>query len=505
MHRVTAYADKVYAYAVRRTFTPEEAADLAQDILLTTLQELPRLRDESRFEPFLWGVAKRVTWRFSRHMGRQRAMISCDELPDAPSPQDCEAHALHGEIRRQVAALSAQWRDILVLHYFDGLSTREIAGHLSLPEGTVTWRLSQARKRLKEEYDMNETALRPQKLLIGFSGSDASTPPHEFINDALSQNLLILCRETSHTVESLSAHTGVPAYYIEDKLAELVRREAMSEPTRGRFRTEILIYTAASADYTQRRHDLFTPLAEDFANALCQLAEGASALGHYTAGRSETDLAWLYGIMAMEHLADAHNPISSVPHPLRFDGGRWSCHGYIAAPGANYGFRLRRLCCWNLGSRGSYAHQSYGFGGFSCREMMYDSQINVCEDILTGTPVEDMNAAASAIEGGYLRRTEDGPLTVDIPAFTLEQHRAFCRMAEEAFAGLLPRYQAALRQFAAGYKQCFPAHMAEAVQRDCAYAFMSAFADPIFASITAQGLLPAPTPGTFCDVLVQFK
>lgn len=27
MYRLTAYADRVYAWAVRRTFTPEEAAD----------------------------------------------------------------------------------------------------------------------------------------------------------------------------------------------------------------------------------------------------------------------------------------------------------------------------------------------------------------------------------------------------------------------------------------------------------------------------------------------
>lgn len=504
MHRLTAYADRVYAWAVRRTFTPEEAADLAQDVLLTALQELPRLRDESRFEPFLWGVAKRVAWRFSRRMGRQRAMFSCDELPDAPDPQDCETHVLHGEIRRQVAMLSTQWRDILVLHYFDGLSTREIAERLSLPEGTVTWRLSQARKRLKEEYDMNETALRPQKLLIGFSGSDASTPPHEYINDALSQNLLILCRETPQSVESLSAHTGVPAYYIEDKLAELVRREAMSEPARGRFRTEILIYTPLDAEYTQRQRTLFSPLAADFASALRKLADGVSALRHYTAGRSESDLLWLYGVMAMEHLADTQNPIPSAPHPLRFDGGRWSCHGYLAAPGMKYHYPLRRLCCWNLGSRGSYAHQSYGFGAFSCREMMYDSQINVCEDILTGQSVQDADAAASAVRGGYIRR-ENGALFVDIPAFALEQHHAFCRIAEEAFANVLPRYQAALQQFAAGYKRCFPAHMADAVQRQCAYTFLSAFADPVQEDILRLGLLSPPTQGSHCDVLVQFK
>lgn len=498
------YVERVYGYAMQRTFSRSEAEELTQEILLTLLAELPRLRDEERFEPFLWGVARRVTLRFRRRESRRRQQLSLDDLSAFPAPEDDDSRE-YAALRRQVATLSAQWRDILVLHYFDGLSTREIASRLSLPEGTVTWRLSQARKRLKEEYDMNETALRPQKLLIGFSGSDASTPPHEYINDALSQNLLILCRETPQTVETLSAHTGVPAYYIEDKLAELVRREAMSEPARGRFRTEILIYTPADAACTRHQRALFTPLAADFAKALRNLAEDVSALRHYTAGRSHHDLIWLYGVMAMEHLADTQNPIPSAPHPLRFDGGRWSCHGYLAAPGMKYHYSLRRLCCWNLGSRGTYAHQSYGFGSIICREMMFDSQINVCEDILTGAPVEDADAAASAIRGGYIRRDADGALTVDIPAFTREQHCAFRRMAEEAFADTLPRYQAALRQFAAGYKRCFPAHMGEAVQRQCAYTFLSAFADPVQEEIVRLGLLPPPTKGSHCDVLVQFK
>ena len=52
------YVDKVYAYAVKRTFSEEEAADLSQEILYTAVKSLAKLRDESRFEPWLWGVAE---------------------------------------------------------------------------------------------------------------------------------------------------------------------------------------------------------------------------------------------------------------------------------------------------------------------------------------------------------------------------------------------------------------------------------------------------------------
>ena len=44
MHCIESYVDKVYAYAIRRTFTEEEAADLSQEILYTALRELPKLR-----------------------------------------------------------------------------------------------------------------------------------------------------------------------------------------------------------------------------------------------------------------------------------------------------------------------------------------------------------------------------------------------------------------------------------------------------------------------------
>lgn len=499
------YVERVYGYAMRRTFSREEAEELTQEILVTTLQELPRLRDEARFEPFLWGVAHRVTLRFRRTMGKRRQMLSWDDLSALPAPEDSESDE-YASLRRQVAMLSAQWRDMLVLYYFDGLSTREIAARLAIPEGTVTWRLSRARQRLKEEYDtMNETALHPTKVYIGWSGSDCGPADLLAINCALSQNLLYLCRNTPQTVEALAAHTGVPAYYVEDNLRALMKRDAVSEPAKGRFLSEVAIYTPEHAAYFREQEALFTPLAADFAAALRNLASGAAALGHHTAGRSENDLLWLYGMMAMVHLEQRWNPTEPPPHPLRFDGGRWTYHGYVAQPNLKYHYSLNCLCCRNLGSRGSYSHTVFRFADYAGRDMMFDTQINICEDVLCGRPLDDPAQAAKTIEGGYLRREADGTLTVAPAAMTLAQHQRFCQLAEDAFAPVMPRYQAALRRFAAGLMPLFPPHLRDAGLRLCAYVFRSAFADPIRAAIVDQGLLPAPTPGTYCDVLIQFK
>jgi len=495
------YVERVFGYALRRTFSREEAEELTQEILLTVLQELPRLRDETRFEPFLWGVAYRVTLRFRRTMGKLRQQMRWDDLSALPAPED-ETTREHAALRRQVAMLSAQWREILVLHYFDGLSTREIASRLSLPVGTVTWRLSQARKRLKEEYDtMNETALKPTKLYIGWSGSDCGPERLLAITSALCQNLIWLCRQTPQTIEALAAHTGVPAYYVEDTVRELLSRDALIETARGRYLSGMVVYTPEHADYFRQQEALFQPLAADFAAAMLQLADRVPA--HHTAGRSRASLLWLYGMMAMVHLEKQWNPTEPPPHPLRFDGGRWTYHAYLGAPGVRYHYSLNCLSSLNLGSRGTYAHHVYRFGGFAERDMMTDDKINVCEDVLNGLTPDDRYAAAAAVEGGYLQRTEHGSFSVTPAAMTREQYEAFCQLAEEAFAPVMPRYQEALRRFTAGCLGLFPTHQADAARRLCAYVFRSAFADPIREAIVTVGLLPAPDPDTFCDVLVQ--
>jgi len=142
---IAEYVNKVYAYVVKRTYSREEADELSQEILFTVVKELPKLRDESRFEPWLWGVAENVTRTFRRKQARQRATYTYDfpeswfEQPAENEEEAEENEALYGLLRSKIAKLSAMYRDIIILHYYDGLSTKQISEQLGLPEGSVTW------------------------------------------------------------------------------------------------------------------------------------------------------------------------------------------------------------------------------------------------------------------------------------------------------------------------------------------------------------------------------
>ena len=253
-----------------------------------------------------------------------------------------------------------------------------------------------------------------------------------------------------------------------------------------------------------KAEELFRPVTADMVKAMKQLMDRVGELGIYTAGKPEDELIYLYGIMAMEHLSKKHNPVEWKEYPVRHDGGRWSYHAHLLSD-KKYPVRgLGREQSGNRGSEGTYSHTSYHFSEFSYREMMWSNQVNVCEAILNGTEVADKEAAALAIETGYIKKT-DGKFVVSVPAFTKAQYEKFTELAEEAFATVIDTYREAVRDYVACYKKMFPTHLEDDVDRACNYMFLTIFAVDICDAATEQGLLTPPAKESVCDVLVQYK
>lgn len=510
---IQCYIEKVYGYAINHTFSREEADELSQEILFTVLRELPRLKDDSKFEPWFWGIANNITKSFRRYMGKQRAIYSYDTLENLSYEDEYanENEELYDSLRTKIAMLSEMYRSIIIFYYYDGLSTKQISEKLHIPEGTVTWRLSEARKKLKRECTkMNETALKPVKLKICINGDgnykDPITPfPYVYINDALSQNILYYCYEVPKTIEELAKLCGVPAYYIEDCLINLVKREAMSEVSKGKYRTDFIIYSEKTREYDEKTRGIFESVVDSFVSSMKNLADSIENLGIYTAEKPKKELIYLYGIMAMEHLSEKYNPIKWVERSVRYDGCRWSYHAYLMNENKNPTRGLGREESSNLGSRGSYKHISYHFGDFSYREMMFDKEVNICEDILLGKEVEDTASAASAIAKGFISKKENGKLFVSVPAFTKEQKQQFDLMADKAFKSSIVEYSNTVRKYVNGYQKLFPDHLKDDVARACNYMFLTLYATNICDIAKKKGLLVSPSNGSICDVLIQHK
>lgn len=167
--------DKTFAWSVSRTFSREEAEELTQEVIFQALKSIKDLRDDNKFEPWFWRLADITLKVYKRGKSKSRSIMSYDDLTslefDDEDKYKFEIDEEHQALRRRIAQMSAAYRAIIVMHYYDNLSCKVISQKLGLPEGTVTYRLSLARDKLKKGCNqMNETALKPAKLKIRISG-----------------------------------------------------------------------------------------------------------------------------------------------------------------------------------------------------------------------------------------------------------------------------------------------------------------------------------------------
>jgi len=140
------------AWAILRN--DADALDATQDTCLGAWRELPRLRDPERFDA--WLTRSLVNRCRTALRSRRRASVREVQLEQSagfelPSTDRDAGDSLANSeaIRRAFERLNGEQRSYLVLHYVEHRSIAEIAAIVSAPEGTVKWRLSEARRALE--------------------------------------------------------------------------------------------------------------------------------------------------------------------------------------------------------------------------------------------------------------------------------------------------------------------------------------------------------------------
>ncbi len=509
-----AYIDKVYGYAINHTFSCDEADELSQEILFTAVKQLPKLKDESKLEPWLWGIAANVTKSFRRYMGKQRAMYSYDTMKE-PIYEDeyfDDTEEIYDSMRTKIAMMSSIYRDIIVLHYYDSLSVEQISKRLNVPKGTVTWRLYEARKKLKKEFnEMNETALYPKKLNIGIYGNgdyDGKRIPFPdvYVNDSISQNILYYCYEAPLSIEDVSKLCGVPAYFIEERMDNLLKREAVIEAVKGKYQTNFIIFTDKYGMFCEENTEKFLfPIADRLIKAILSIAKEASLIDFYKAEKNETELLYLYGIMAFKDASGKYCSLNFPDFDVKYDGNRWNYIG-IMETGKYKRVGIGEQKSANWGSHGTYSHTCYNMSALNTkwRTMMYDYYINVCEDLLTKGKTDDIDSLSNAIREGYITKKENGDFLVTVPAFNKEQISEFYKIADKHLSPLMKEYSSVVDCFVGEYKKLFPKHLSKDVDRFCQSVFVGMYPN-IMIYGQKNGLLPKPNDSFVCDVLIQEK
>ncbi|TMQ11524.1 MAG: sigma-70 family RNA polymerase sigma factor [Deltaproteobacteria bacterium] len=162
---VARYRKRIFALALHITRSASEADDITQDVFLKAYRALSEFEGRSQF--FTW--VYRMTVNRSLNVRRDRARRGEDMLDDprlelavaVDSRSDpgraAELRQNYARLLRALDGLPADMRTTVILVCLQGMAHGEVAIVQKVSEGTIAWRMHEARRRLHD-------AMQPEKL-----------------------------------------------------------------------------------------------------------------------------------------------------------------------------------------------------------------------------------------------------------------------------------------------------------------------------------------------------
>lgn len=141
-----AQAPRLWKFLVARGSAPEDAYDLVSEAFLRFVQTV--CRDPQAPVAFLYRIATNLridAWRRTQASPINAAVDPVVAEGVAEASPDEAAH-----VRELVASLPPREQNLLLLRYWIGLSHKEVAHTLDLPEGTVRRQCAEVLEKLRQ-------------------------------------------------------------------------------------------------------------------------------------------------------------------------------------------------------------------------------------------------------------------------------------------------------------------------------------------------------------------
>lgn len=355
------FVDKIYYFYLKKTDNADEARDLAGEASLEVLKALSKGVSPEHFCAWVWTIVRNcyAKWANKKHMKLENEEVSELEHFDIVSDELPEEQVIYqeqiNELRRELALISKEFREIIVAYYIDNHSISQISKKLSIPEGTVKTKLFVGRQRLKEGMSMARTfgklSYAPEEIDLSMSGccSDENEPDKyiwDELHGKICKNILIDTYRNPITMQELSIELGIAMPYIEpfvEKMTEstLLIKTGNKRET-AKYETNFVI---VSSESWRKMRDKLAGIQKDFVKVAkeylvksreLQLAAGNEILGKYQdyeeqkwtlALRLADDIQWgLYDKRNLQFYYDTVRP----------NNGSWDVMGYQKYDGPQF-------------------------------------------------------------------------------------------------------------------------------------------------------------------------
>ena len=346
------YMEKLFYFCLKKTGSHIEAEDLTQDIALQIITALNKGTRPTSFSAWVWQIARNrySVWAKEKH-NRNESVTGSDigdyEIED--ESENIPDEMIHTEqkalLRRELAFIKSDYRNIVVAYYIENKSVRDIASSLSLSISAVQQRLHRARIILKEGMNMarefGKLSYNPENIAFWVNGlHGANGEPGIYVSRSLSKNIMLAAYRTPATAEELAMEVGVALPYMEEELSTLVDATLMKK-NGNKYETNIFI---VSAEAQEKICAHVRGIAPELTKAIIDTMEyniewsNKNAPNWHEGYQSYEDMKWALLMIEADNVSfDTLKPFNKnakdVPnigpwgHTLRPNGGEWDLLG----------------------------------------------------------------------------------------------------------------------------------------------------------------------------------
>lgn len=140
---VSKYRDSLYIMALAILKNESDAEDAVSNAILKAYENIDQIRAFHKFKFWMLTITKNEALKIKK----KRLILPGDDVVEALQKP---VHAHYDELWDVLQQMKEQYRLVIVLFYYEGLSIRDISDVLEIPVGTVKTRLKRGRAELRE-------------------------------------------------------------------------------------------------------------------------------------------------------------------------------------------------------------------------------------------------------------------------------------------------------------------------------------------------------------------
>ena len=428
------YMEKLFYFCLKKTSDSHEAEDLASDISLCIITELRKGTVPMNFSAWIWKIAcnRYSAWADAKHK-RSEAVSGADiadfEIEDEQNA--LENKVIQSEtttlLRRELAFISAEYREIVVAYYIEDRKAKDIASALSIPEGTVKTKLFRARNILKEGMHMAREfgikSYKPENVYFTASGDMSKGDPHSAVQRMIPKNILLEASGNPSTLEELSIELGIAMPYMEEEVALLEKRTLLKKLENGKYITNFFIAdkdTQLAVYMTMRNRSKARSEMLDI--IVSETIPAVRELGIVKNDMTDDELKWWLVIHATDYFSRTKVGAANIGKPPKRENGEgWGFVGYEECT-----LPEKVFMGYDGNGTGDATHWSYKISDYGLLDrigmMGYQEAWLLKHIIVNNRKYSDLNKTEmnifANINGRFAHTDENGNIIPELPVLT---------------------------------------------------------------------------------------